>query len=197
MSRYELYLLLHVVGAIVWLGGGAVIAVLLHRAMRDQPKAAEHLLPEIEALGNRLFIPASMVVLVAGILMVADGPWEFDQLWIVLGLAGFATTLGMGVIVFKPTTERLKAVMERDGGMTPAVAAETRRLLVVSDADDVILFLIVVNMVIKPTGDDVAVLAVMAAVLIAALASVAVRMRLLASAGAGPRTAQEPPLATG
>ncbi len=58
----------------------------------------------------------------------------------------------------------------------------TQRLLIVGRADVVVLYLIVVDMVLKPTGDEVAVLATMAAVLVAALAYAILGVRSLSTA---------------
>ena len=50
-----------------------------------------------------------------------EGPWAFDQLWVLLGLAGFAATFLTGLLVIKPESERIAADLARDG-MTPGVA---------------------------------------------------------------------------
>jgi hypothetical protein len=51
--------------------------------------------------------------------------------------------------------------------MSPRIAAEMRRILVLSRIDTVVLFLVVAVMVTKPTGDDVGILAAMVAILVA------------------------------
>lgn len=178
MARYDAYLFFHVVAAIVWLGGGLMLTLQALRANRaGQTPAIERILGDAEWLGTRVFVPASLVVLVFGILMVVDGPWAFDQLWIVLGLAGYAGTFVTGALISRPRANRIHAMMQRDGGMSPGAAAEAERLLVLARADIVLLYLVVAVMVIKPTGADVAVLGAMAAVLVGALTWVALRAR--------------------
>ena len=44
-----------------------------------------------------------------------EGPWAFDQLWVLLGLAGFAATFLTGLLVIKPHSERIAADLDRDG----------------------------------------------------------------------------------
>jgi uncharacterized membrane protein len=169
MTRYDLWLFLHVVAAIVWLGGGLMLQVLGLRAERLRDSAGMRRLAEDGAvLGNRVFIPASLAVLVFGLLMVIDGPWGFGTLWVTLGLVGYAATLLTGVLVIKPATERIAAAIERDGGeVRPETAREMRRVLAKGRVDILGLYLVVAVMVLKPTGDDVAVLLVMAALLVA------------------------------
>ena len=74
----------------------------------------------------------------------------------------------MGII--KPRSERIAAIIERDGGMSPAAAFESRRLLALTRVDYVVLVLVIADMVIKPTGDDVLLLVAGAAILVAGLA---------------------------
>jgi hypothetical protein len=53
--------------------------------------------------------------------------------------------------------------------MTPVSLAEARRLLALARIDYVVLFLVIADMAIKPTGDDVGILIVMAAIAAAGL----------------------------
>jgi hypothetical protein len=103
------------------------------------------------------------------VLLTIDGPWEFSQLWVVLGLIGYAATFFTGVAVLRPRGDAIAAAIERDGGMTPASLADARRLLALARIDYVVLVLVVADMAIKPTGDDVGLLVAMALVLAAGL----------------------------
>ena len=76
----------------------------------------------IGELGNRLFAPMSLVTLALGLIMC----WfwvGFSDLWIMIGLAGYATTFLIGVRIFQPTGERMAAMIAQDG-VTPAVSAD-------------------------------------------------------------------------
>ena len=100
---YDLLVLVHVLAAIVWIGAG--LMMLLLSTMADRAGDADTfgaLVALNTRLGLRLFVPASLLVLVAGLLAVAAGPWSLGALWLVLALAGFATTFLMGGLVFKP-----------------------------------------------------------------------------------------------
>ena len=168
MSRYDAYKFVHVTAAIVWLGAGVLIQILAARAQRARDdEFTGRLFGEVGALGKVFFIPASLAVVIFGILMVVDGPWDFEPLWIVLGLAGYAATFVTGAFVLGPRAEKAAARVEQEGGMSPRIAAEMRRILVLSRIDTVVLFLVVAVMVTKPTGDDVGILAAMVAILVA------------------------------
>src|SRR3954449_12014993 len=99
MSRYELLLFGHVVCVILWVGGGSLFHILGFRAERtDDNEAIERIFKDLAFLGTRLFLPSSLLVLVFGLLLVWDSDfWSFSQLWIALGLAGFAITFLTGI----------------------------------------------------------------------------------------------------
>ena len=177
MTWYELLLFLHIVAAIVWLGSGLFLQILATRAERaDDAEGLRRVAADSASLGETLFIPASLATLILGVLLVIDGPWTFDMLWIVLGLVGYLGTFLTGVLVMKPGSEKLAELMEREG-MSPRAEIEVRKLLTKSRVDSIVLFLVVAVMALKPAADDVGVLVVLAAVVVAGLAYVAVRLR--------------------
>jgi uncharacterized membrane protein len=190
MTWYELLLFLHIVAAIVWLGSGLLLQILAFRAERGgDVEGLRRAAVDGAGLSQVLFIPASLSVFVLGVLLVIDGPWAFDQLWITLGLAGYLATFVTGVAVIKPSSEKIAAMMERDGGMSPASEVETRRLLVKGRFDTLVLYLVVAVMVLKPTSDDVGLLVVMAAIIVAGAALVVQKLRAIDEDAAQPAPA--------
>jgi uncharacterized membrane protein len=107
-----------------------------------------------EWLAMRLFVPSSLAVLVFGILLVLDGPWSFDQLWIALGLAGYAFSFFLGILFLSPESGRIAKLIEAHGPAHQAVTSRISRILAVSRFELAILFAVVLDMTLKPTGDD-------------------------------------------
>jgi uncharacterized membrane protein len=178
MSRYEILLFLHIAFVIVWLGAGFLFHLLGYRAERaDDRPGMEKITADLVATANTVFIPSSLLVLVFGILLTIDGPWSFGDLWIVLGLVGFAVTFLTGVLWIKPQSERTHSLVQRDGGMGPEAFAVARRMMIFARLDYVVLFLVVLDMTVKPTADDVGTLALMAAILVGGAAYFAWRAR--------------------
>ena len=170
MSFYELLLLIHIIAAVSWVGAGFLLLVLGLKADRTDDEAGiQRILEDNAWLATRLFIPASLTVFVAGVLLMVEGSLGFDQLWIVLGLVGYFATFVTGIAVFKPRGDRIAEMIARDGGMTPVSLAEARQLLALARIDYVVLFLVIADMVLKPTGDDVGLLIGMAAVFVVGL----------------------------
>ena len=168
MTRYELLLALHIAATIIWLGAGFVLGLLILGAERagDRAKEASYH-QDVGWLSTRLFIPASLSTFVFGLLLVADGSWSLDQLWIAIGLAGWLASFLMGFFFFKPEAERIGALAQEHGPGHPEVGRRVHRLNVIDRFQLVILFLVVADMVIKPTGDDGAVLIAGALILVA------------------------------
>ena len=188
MSYYEVLLFLHIAAAVIWLGSGFFVQMLVLRA----EKASDRLLLKQFSghsawLAQRIFIPASLAVLVLGILLTIEGPWSFDQLWIVLGLVGYAISFFVGILFIEPEGKRIHAAMEAHGPESPQGAFHVGRINVASRMELVVLYLVVYVMVLKPTSDDIGTLVVAAAAVLAALAYGVPKLR--AAAPSAPATA--------
>jgi len=182
MTLYDFLLFIHISATVVWVGAGVCSMVLAigYDSDGDEP-AIRRFLADQDRLATRLFIPASLTVVILGIALVIESDaWSFDQLWIVLGLVGFAATFVTGLFMIKPASERVGAAMEREGGrLTAALRTDIRKLIVMARLDYVVLFLVIADMVVKPTADDVAVLIGMALILAAGIAYILSRLRAL------------------
>jgi uncharacterized membrane protein len=161
MTIYELLLFLHIAATIIWLGAAFALTLLAFGAARANDIAAKATVnAHQEYLAVRLFIPAALGTLIFGLLLVAEGSWSLDQLWIVIGLAGFLVSFLTGTLYFKPEGERIDELVERHGPGHPEVTRRIEMLEAVGRIELAILFLVAADMAIKPTGDDVGILLV-------------------------------------
>ena len=166
MDWYSLVKLLHVTAALLWVGGGFALTVLAVRSdMAGDVDGTLGAMKAVGVLGNRLFMPASLVTLLFGLVMC----WfwvGFSELWVIIGLAGYMATFLVGSLIFKPTADRMGEIIARDG-VTPAVLVEGRRILKVARFDYTVMLIVVADMVLKPASGDFGILAVMAVMLVA------------------------------
>lgn len=166
LDWYSIVKFLHVTSAIVWLGGGFVLILVAIRAERSGDlQGMAMTLRNSAVLGSILFVPASLATLVSGLILAIL--WiGFSELWIMIGLAGAASTFLTGVLVLKPVNDRLAAMVEKNG-FTPAVLDEGRKLLRICKFDYTVMLVIIADMVLKPTASDPAILGAMGAVIVA------------------------------
>ncbi|ESY50870.1 MULTISPECIES: DUF2269 family protein [unclassified Mesorhizobium] len=165
MDWYSLFKFLHVMAAILWLGGGfamLLVSILADRAGDDETLMV--MLRTTDKLGLRLFVPASIATLASGLVLTSL--WTgFSDLWVVIGLCGYAAAFLTGILVLKPSFEKLAAMLAADG-MTPAAIAFGRRMIRIVKFDFVIMIVVVADMVLKPTAHDIATLGAMAVVVV-------------------------------
>ena len=166
MDWYTILKFMHVATSTVWVGGGFLLALVAIRAERaDDREAMLVNMRNTGALGNLVFVPAALLTLVFGLLMC----WfwlGFSDLWILIGIAGYATTFAIGAGIMKPTSDRLTAIVEKEGMNAPALAIG-RRMLQIAKFDYTVMLVIVAAMVLKPTLNDIVIVGAMAAVLVA------------------------------
>ena len=162
MTGYQAYSLLHVVGAMVWVGAGLVMTLLAARvAATGVPERMLQQARDSEWFGLRVFLPANLLVLVFGVLLVGDGPWGYGPLWIRLGLAGFGLSFLIGAAFFGPQWPRLVKLAEAERIDSPVAKDRLWKLLFATGLDLGVLLAIVAAMTVKPaSGDRLALLVV-------------------------------------
>ncbi len=153
MSRYDVLLFLHIVGAIVWLGiglTGHALAVWAHRK-REWTFFAK-LQEGFASLEAPAGILGPLLLLGTGIGLVADGPWGFTETWVVIGLAGFGAALGLGIGFQAPGLRRFNEIVRGRGADDPEAIAVGRRLNALMWPEVAILATVLLAMATKPAG---------------------------------------------
>jgi uncharacterized membrane protein len=184
MTWYEFLLFVHIAMAATWVGGAAMMQFFGLRAMRaPDPMRLVDIGQDIEWIGNRVLIPSALLAVVSGVLMVIDSDvWGFGDDWIIIGIILFAITFLAGALFFGPESGRLGKLIEAEGPTSPAVLAKLKRLLALTRADLMLLFLIIFDMAVKPSWGDASLW--IAVVAFAALAGLLVRNGLNAQLAA-------------
>lgn len=151
MSSYELLLFVHVLAAVVWIGGALSLQVLAIRAERspDGGRVA-NIATEAEWVGSRIFLPASIVLLLAGIGLTLEGDWGFTTLWVLLGLIAYGLSALSGSLFLGPESGRIGKMIAEVGPQDPEVIARIKRIFLVSRIELVVLLFIVFDMTVKP-----------------------------------------------
>jgi uncharacterized membrane protein len=180
VTWYEFLLFVHITAAVIWLGGGFTFQMYGMVVRRGgDPEEMARFAGRAGVLGERMFVPASLVVILAGIGLMIEGNWDWGQLWVIFALVTFAASFLTGLLVITPMAKRVPVV----GPTTLAGQALIQRLFTVLRIDLVFMYAIVFAMVVKPTADDGWTITIAVVVLIALTAAFLAPLR---SSGARP-----------
>jgi uncharacterized membrane protein len=147
---YDLIKYVHVLAAIVWVGGAfyaQMLAIQMQRSTDpgDLPKFGRN----AEAIGTRAFIPASIVLFIAGAILVAQR-WSFTQAWVSAAIALWLVSILAGALYLGPRSKRIAELFEAEGPNSPGARALLERVFLVSRLELLSFAVIVFLMVVKP-----------------------------------------------
>lgn len=151
MPLFKLYLLLHILGVVIWMGTGIVMA-LLSRKVTSEGKTNKmfELAETLEWLTPRTFIPASIITLVSGILMVnASERILVTDLWIILSFAGVMLSMILGGGVIGRLNKQI-LLLKNDKNKAKDCITLYSRLMSFLRLDLIIIFLVLFDMIVKP-----------------------------------------------
>ncbi len=155
MTWYTFFKSVHVITAVIWVGGAAMIQAYAFRILRTgDGKRQADFAKDTEVVGMRVFIPASLILFLAAIGMMVNLHWSWNQNWIVLGVIAFGLSFGLGAGFIGPESGRIAELIEQQGPDSPAVQARIRRILTISRCELIVLLTVIVNMVVKPVGQN-------------------------------------------
>lgn len=145
--------LVHVVGAILWVGGMTVMTVvILQFDRKGDDKALLTALSHMGLAAQRVFMPLSHVVLVSGALLAWVAGWGLSA-WVVLAALLVAVFAPFGILVMGPVFGRAIGLWEGKGDIAGA-APVARKALRLAKVDLAGQFAIVSLMVLKPGWTD-------------------------------------------
>ncbi len=148
---YDVFKAIHVLAAILWLGGGALITVLAWRAQRARDNIQLlQIAKQAEWASTRIFVPSSLVILAMGIVLMHKGHWDYGDFWPLFGLVAWGVSFLVGAAFLGPQAGKLAKLIEVKGPNDPDVAARTSRIIAVARADVVLILLVAADMVAKP-----------------------------------------------
>jgi len=148
---YSLFKAVHVTFALLWVGGGLLLAILALLAERkDDPEEILIVARQAAFVGERIFAPAGLIVFVMGIAMMINTDWGWGEFWVIVGLVGYAATFVTGLGVLSPLAKKIAASAAEHGPTAPETLALIRKILLVARFDIAVLLIVVLDMVTKP-----------------------------------------------
>lgn len=150
-TTYTVLLTLHVVCAVLWVGGGITLHLMGRLAAKSDDR--ERMLSfsrDADLIGPRFYAPLSALLLLAGILLVDKVGSDFSDTYISLALVGWIISFLIGVLYYPRAARRREAVVASEGVTADAFLAGYRQLMNVNVIEITILLLVVIDMTLKP-----------------------------------------------
>jgi uncharacterized membrane protein len=151
-TLYNFYLFLHIVAAIIWLGGAFMVTITNVRLSQQHDRAG---LASLGRQGNfytrSVFMPAAVISLVTGILLTSTAGISFGALWITWGFTGIIVSIVLGAVLIRRTIEELGRLAAAPASNGARIGTLQQRVLLLSALNLLVLFSVVWGMVFKPT----------------------------------------------
>jgi uncharacterized membrane protein len=110
---YKLALFLHTL-AVVLAFGPTFGYALFFSVTPQYPRATPAILAGIQRIDRYLVNPGMIVLLLAGIYLLIDGPWETSDVFIGVGFLAIILLFGLQHGFFQPRVREAKELAERD-----------------------------------------------------------------------------------
>jgi len=142
----------HVISAIIWVGGAFFAQLLAIRAQRStDPAELPRLGAALGELGMKVFLPASIVLFVAGVILTLQR-WAFSQLWISIAIILWLVSAITGALYLGPQSARIGKLFTTEGPTSIAGRAALARVFIVSRLELVSFAILVFLMIFKPVA---------------------------------------------
>jgi uncharacterized membrane protein len=149
---YDVYLALHVLTTVIWVGGDITLTTLGLRYERLNDGETLAVLGKVGTwIGTRIYTPALFAALAFGIALMVEGDLDWSQFWVIFGLVGWAIAATVGVGFVGPELGRIDKAAQEFGPNSPEVGSRVKRLFTIFRFDTALLTLIIIDMTAKPS----------------------------------------------
>jgi uncharacterized membrane protein len=149
MTLYEVLVFVHILGAMVWVGGSIMLGFISSRVEGTGDAAFRARFAKAAGVVGPVIGISAGLILASGIWMILDSDAiELSQTWVWLGLGGFALTGIVGAAYFGPASGRIVAALE--AGRAEDADRQAKTFNMVSRVDTLLLVGIVAVMVFRP-----------------------------------------------
>ena len=145
----ELLLIIHILAAAAWIGGGLLNGFVAPRISRSGLEGAALAWARVAAqAGTRYFNPAGLLTALSGIgLVMVSETYDWSDTFVSIGIAVVIAAGLIGALVHRPGGERIIIALE--SGDQAAAARDGKRAAIWGAVTIVLLIVAVVVMVLK------------------------------------------------
>ena len=158
VTFYWTVVFVHVMTVVVGFGPTFVYPILLGAARKRHPRTLPYLLSTMDKIGKTVIGPATILILLSGIYLVSDGPYEFDASFVQVPLPILVALILMGPLYFGRTEAKLAELAERDiaasgegeVALSPEFDSRLKQLTLVTRLANLAILVALFFMVVKP-----------------------------------------------
>jgi len=144
----EFLLVIHVLSAAAWVGGGFLGAFLGPRLARAGTEASLGWARALDAAGTRYFNPVAILTALTGVgLVLSSDEYDWADAFVSVGLGVVVATAVIAMAVHAPGGRKLIAAIE--AGDRDGAAAEGKRAAIWGAISTVLLIVATITMVLK------------------------------------------------
>jgi uncharacterized membrane protein len=148
MEAWQVFKYVHILAVITAVGANFTYAYWLARAGRD-PVRLVFVIESVQRLDRRVANPAYIVAFLAGLAIVATGPYGLGSPWIVTAIVLYVLIAVLGISLYGPAVRR-QLDLARTDPSSEAYGQAARRSQVLGILVTAIVLVIVALMVFKP-----------------------------------------------
>jgi hypothetical protein len=153
ITDYSVGLFIHIV-AVVLTFGPTFGYGFLFSVLPRYPRAAPGLIEGMQKIDRYLITPGMAVILLAGIYLLVEGPWESSETFVAVGFVAIVALLGLQHGFFRPQEAKARELADRDLKVGDTLSAEfeevSRRLGTVGPIAGLIVVVTIFFMTVKP-----------------------------------------------
>ncbi len=153
ITDYKVGLFIHVLAVVVAFGPTFSYGLIFSLSGK-YPRATPAFFEAIRKIDRFALEPGMLVILLAGIYLLAEGPWESSEAFITIGFIAIIVLFGMQHGFFRPQGRKAQALAERDLQAGDTLSDEymevAKRLGMVGPIAGLIVVVTIFFMVVKP-----------------------------------------------
>jgi uncharacterized membrane protein len=148
---YDLFKFLHIVGAIVWVGGVITAGIITALVAREKDRTVlAALARQSRFYGMVVLGPAAGLTLIAGIVMIAVSGLGVP-FWVIWGFGAIIVSMALGATLIRRAGDEISEMAARAEPGDPRLSALQQRLATLNIINVLVLLSAVWVMVFKPT----------------------------------------------
>jgi Predicted integral membrane protein (DUF2269) len=153
ITAYGVGLFIHILAVVLAFGPTFAYGIIFS-VLPKYPRSAPAFLEAIRKIDNYLVNPGMLVVLAAGIYLMAKGNWDGSEAFIAVGFIAIVALFALQHAFFRPQGRKAQELAERDLKAGDTFSAEfeeiSRRLGMVGPIAGLIVVVTIFFMTVKP-----------------------------------------------